>query len=159
MAVKSQYGQGIGILGELYSGYVAIGIDWQVHFADNMALDVECVYSWSGIRHSCYRIFVFITAGIIGERFQFRIHSFIEWKRKGRNLAFIKADKSNHLTVGTKVIGTIVTKFLFVHPIGYSVQYSIFLSVCSDLAFTVIEEQFHQKDVIITDKGNAISVR
>ena len=64
------------------------------------------------------------------------------------DLAFIVAHPSQHLAVGRKIEAAVGRKLFFVDPIGNAVEHLIELAVGRHLTFGIVEEQFHQEEVV-----------
>ena len=130
----------------------------ELHVADGTALDVESLHLHNAVGLSGNGIFVVVGAGIVGILCLLGIHALVPGEGVEGHLAFVIADPCQHGTVGIEVEGAVEGEFLFVYPVGLSVDDLVELSVLCHLALAVVEEQLHQEQVAFAYKGHHVSV-
>ena len=153
MTVQRHDGKLFRIGRKLDARDIAVGIQRQIHFAGNVALDVVRMYAHLRVDFSCLRVLVLVRTRISGILVLFGRHTLVPREAVHRYLTLVETDISNHLAVGTEVERTVERKLFLVHPVGDTVQHLIVFTVLSDLRFTVAKQQLDQKNVVVADES------
>ena len=158
MAVQCHDCQFGGIFCETDAGDIPICIQRELHCTCHVWFDIVGTYFNFGIRISCFRVFIGIFARIIFQGIDVGRLSCKYRERVGGNFRLIETDKSNHGIVRTEFQCAVKSKLFFIYPVGNTVQHFIAFAVFGYLAFAVAVEQFHEENVVVTNKGHLISV-
>ena len=63
-----------------------------------------------------------------------------------------------HFAVGTELVAFVHREFLFVYPVGDTIEYFVELAVGSHLRLAVVKHEFHQMYVVVANECNHLTV-
>ena len=154
MAVLRQHEYALGVVGGEDARHVAVLVEGQLHLADYVALDVVAVHADGGIRLAGHGVFVGVGAGVGGVGVEGGRLSAIEGEGVLAHGRLVIANPREHRGVGVEGEGAVEGELLFVDPVGLAVDDFVVLAVLRHLYLGVVEEQFHEEEVVLPDEGH-----
>ena len=146
MAVQCVHSHLGGLLHSLQTGHIAVLVHRHLQLAHLLALDVIAP-------HRCRRVAVAGKGILIGG-----MRLVAQRQRVFLHLALVVAHPYQLLAIGGKHHRVAVTELLFVHPVGNAVDDLVLLAVLRHLHLGIVIQQLHQEDVVVTHKGNLLTV-
>ena len=146
------------IAGGLNTGDIPISIQRQFNPSCLMRLDVETMHADLRIRLTRNRILIGVSPRILSIVQLFRSQSLVQLQGILLHVRFVVANPDNLLRIGREHHRRVRRELLLIYPIWNTIEHLVKLTVLRHLALRIVIEQFHQIDIIVSDKGNLVAV-
>ena len=148
-----------GIAGHDDAGDIAVLVQWHLQLLRLLGGYVIAPHRHRSVLLAGYRIFISIESRIVGKLLLFGFQSFEQQHRVLLHRSLVVANPHHMAAVCREHHGTVVAELLLVYPVGYAVNHLVAPAVRSHLNLLGSIQVAYQKDVIVSHKGYARSVR
>ena len=159
MTVQREHHQLVLLARELDAGDVSVVIERHLHRAGHAALDVVSQHRHLRVHLARLRILIFVCPRIELVLLLRRIRALVPRERERLHRRFVEPNPCQHLAVGREVERAIEREFLLIHPVGLTVDDFVALAILRNLTLRIVEEQLHEKEVVVTHESNLVAIR
>ena len=154
MTVQCEYSHLRGVAGGQDAGYISVCIEWQLHLACLVALDVVAQQLDACILLAGLRVFIGVETWILQVLVMLGEGSAEHRHGVFLHLAFVVAYPDNLFRISREHHSRVKREFLLVHPVRQTIDYLIALTVFRHLTLGIVVEQLHQVDVVVADESH-----
>ena len=158
MTVHREDNDAIGRSSRSDSWHIAIGFNGNLQLVSLSALNIKAPRRNDGVVFAGFGILISVGSGVYFIGFQRGVTTHKHLQGIFLDLSLIVFKPAKHATVGRETEGTAGGELFFVDPIGDTVDDFTLFAVFCDLTFSIVVEEFHEEDVVVSDESNLITV-